>query len=540
MKEAYHFLSGNVPGGIGLYALVVAAVFLTLFAISRRNTLFTPRHFKIWFAAAWGLITAGYLFLWATDPPPHLLSRYSTLFYASDEADRWLACYFRDEVSANLEPFRSANDYFYLQRWNYLAGADCAQPPLDRCEDIFRKLPLEKAAVGEIRRQNGQYLLSLSRRDFRSGQAMPLGEVAFSPDAPGEALPRALSLLRGDFPLAGRGDRAGLPDKNLALAKDAFYRGDYETGLERCRRALQDHPENEEIRQWYYYLRVRQARQLKLNTPPGASSGAEPPPWKAMALEARAYLVQRFKENYEAGIDDPMLSNMVAESFIIDELYGDAEEFLKIAFFENPFDIEVLENWTLLHNSRYKEMPFKSEEALLERILDICPLNTSALTRYVERLLAHVPVKGVPAAKIRERIDRALAFNPASAEALILSGSYYTTTFQFQEALEAFFKADSLQPGRAIIQYNIGVTYFKLKDLDNAERYFGRAIEISDYLDAHLYLGVIYQERGEYEKALERFRYRVARKQGDDDYYAVQAMKGIRECLEALKIPLPQ
>lgn len=540
MKEAYHFLSGNVPGGIGLYVLVVAAVFLTLFAISRRNTLFTPRHFKIWFAAAWGVITLGYLFLWAADPPPHLLSRYSTFFYANHEADRWLAYYFRDEVSGNLKPFRSPGDYFYPQRWNYLAGADCAQPPLNRCEEIYRRLPVEKAALGEIRRQNGQYILSLSKRDFRTGQAMPLGEVAFSADSPGEALPRALSLLHGDFPLAGREDKAGLPDKNLVLAKDAFYRGDYEAGLERCRRALQDHPENEEVRQWYYYLRVRQARQMKLQAPPAASSETKTPPWKAMALEARAYLVQRFKENYEAGIDDPMLGNMVAESFIIDELYGDAEEFLKIAFFENPFDIEVLENWTLLHNSRFKGMPFKSEEALLERILDICPLNTSALTRYVERLLAHVPVKGVPAAKIRGRIDRALAFNPVSVEALTLSGTYYTTTFQFPEALAAFFKADSLQPGRAIIQYNIGVTYFKLQDFNNAERYFRKAIELTDYPDAHLYLGAIYKERGEYEKALERFRYRVARKQGDNDYYAVQAMKGIRECLEALKIPLPQ
>lgn len=540
MKEAYHFLSGNVPGGIGLYLLVVAAVFLTLFAISRKNNLFTPRHFKIWFVAAWGIITTGYLFLWSVDPPPHLLSRYSTLFYAGDEADRWLAYYFREEVSANLEPFRTANHYFYLQRWNYFAGVDCAQPPLDRCEDIFRKLPLEKAAVGEIRQQNGQYLLSLSRRDFRSGQVLPLGEVAFSPDLPGEALPRVLSLLRGDFPLARRGERAGLPDKNLVLAKDAFYRGDYQTGLEHCRRALQAHPENEEVWQWYYYLRIRQARQMKLQAPPAASTETQPAPWKNLVLEARAYLLQRFRENYDNNIEDSMLSNMVAESFIVEELYGDAEEFLKIAFFENPFDIEVLENWTLLHPSRFKEIPFKSPEALLERILDICPLNISALTRYVERLLAHVPIKAVPAGKIRSRIERALALNPGSVEALTLAGTYYTTTFQFQEALDAFFKADSLQPGRAIIQYNLGVTYFKLKDFHNAEHYFRKAIELTDYPDAHLYLGVIYQQHGEYEKALERFRYRVARKQGDDDYYAMQAMKGIRECLEALKIPIPQ
>ena len=52
-------------------------------------------------------------------------------------------------------------------------------------------------------------------------------------------------------------------------------------------------------------------------------------------------------------------------------------------------------------------------------------------------------------------------------------------------------------------------------------------------------IGVIYKNRGEYEKALKKFRYRVAHKKDDDDYYAVQAMKGIRECLKALDIPIP-
>ena len=65
-------------------------------------------------------------------------------------------------------------------------------------------------------------------------------------------------------------------------------------------------------------------------------------------------------------------------------------------------------------------------------------------------------------------------------------------------------------------------------------------MSLDNYLDAHLYLGVIFQERGQYEKALERFRYRVAHKTDEDDYYAQQAMKGIRECLDALKIPIPQ
>ena len=41
------------------------------------------------------------------------------------------------------------------------------------------------------------------------------------------------------------------------------------------------------------------------------------------------------------------------------------------------------------------------------------------------------------------------------------------------------------------------------------------------------------------KKALEQFRYRVAHKKGENDYYANEAMIGIRQCLAALKIPIP-
>ena len=60
------------------------------------------------------------------------------------------------------------------------------------------------------------------------------------------------------------------------------------------------------------------------------------------------------------------------------------------------------------------------------------------------------------------------------------------------------------------------------------------AIQYDNYLDAYLYLGSILKDEGNYRAALEKFRYRVAHKQGEDDFYAYQAMKGIQECLEAL------
>ena len=70
--------------------------------------------------------------------------------------------------------------------------------------------------------------------------------------------------------------------------------------------------------------------------------------------------------------------------------------------------------------------------------------------------------------------------------------------------------------------------------LAKAQVYFENAISYQNYLDAYLYLGAVLKEQGRYEEALAKFRYRVSNKTGDDDYYALQAMKGIQECLAAL------
>ncbi|MFQ5584708.1 MAG: tetratricopeptide repeat protein, partial [Calditrichia bacterium] len=92
----------------------------------------------------------------------------------------------------------------------------------------------------------------------------------------------------------------------------------------------------------------------------------------------------------------------------------------------------------------------------------------------------------------------------------------------------------------SLVQYNLGVIHYMDKNIRAAEKFFRRAIEIDDYLDAHLYLGAIYMERGDYETALKEFRYRVAHKKGDDDPYALEAMKGIRKCLEELNLMPPR
>jgi tetratricopeptide (TPR) repeat protein len=85
-----------------------------------------------------------------------------------------------------------------------------------------------------------------------------------------------------------------------------------------------------------------------------------------------------------------------------------------------------------------------------------------------------------------------------------------------------------MDPQSAENHYNLGICYFHKVEYDTAKKEFNRAIEISDYPDAYLYLGAMYRLEGDSEKALHYYRERIKRKQGDDDQYAKEAMRGIR------------
>ena len=144
MQHFYHYLSGNVVGGIGLYLFLVIIIFLVLFSISRRNDLFTPRHFRIWFVAIWGILTLGYAALWLRNPPPAAFDRYSTLITANRPADQWLALYLRDVLDGQIASHGDGTTYFFRQRWHYRGGVD---PDSDGGADamrVARKLPLNR------------------------------------------------------------------------------------------------------------------------------------------------------------------------------------------------------------------------------------------------------------------------------------------------------------------------------------------------------------------------------------------------------------
>lgn len=535
MKDFLAFLSGNVPGGITVYIFVLCVIFFVLFYLYKASELFTKSHFKKWFLGLWFLLTFGYIFLWLSNPSAVLLKRYS-IFITSDVQDEWLADFYRDELSASLKPFRSKDVYFFPQRWSYLAKVNLNEK---KFEDICRKVVIHQVVFGKIVKEENKQFLKLDLRKYPEGKSIKNLTVQINPQNPETNLTEIIDWMKTFFPVKKNYQFDGISDETFVKARDEFFRRNYKKSDELFKQILTRYPNNPVVKKWYYYNVIKISGMLRPDKEPNPFE-TQKMPWQNKLSEARNYLKNLVRENLEQKVQDDFLSNMLAESYIWEENFSDAEVFLKNAYVGNPFNIYVLENLTNLHPSRYQDLGFDNINAVYERIIDLCPIYADVLIKYADNLLKITPVHGVASNKAKNLIENFLAINPNSATSWLLLGEYYHASLNREKAFNAFFKADSLEPHNTLVQYNLGIMYYLEEDYDEAGKHFQKAIEFGNYLDAHLYLGSVYLKKEEYKKALEQFRYRVANKKGEDDQYAVEAMRGIRQCLAALNIPLPE
>ncbi|MBN1969428.1 MAG: hypothetical protein JXR48_13020 [Candidatus Delongbacteria bacterium] len=104
------------------------------------------------------------------------------------------------------------------------------------------------------------------------------------------------------------------------------------------------------------------------------------------------------------------------------------------------------------------------------------------------------------------------------------------------------YKVESIKFSRAALEidslnwlnwYQLGTNLY-LYNNEEAIRKFEKAIELGDSLESNIYLGKIYYENGDYNKALYYFRQRVAHSEGTG-FFRKEAAKGIRQCLAKIE-----
>lgn len=92
------------------------------------------------------------------------------------------------------------------------------------------------------------------------------------------------------------------------------------------------------------------------------------------------------------------------------------------------------------------------------------------------------------------------------ADASLKKGMALIQAGQYLGALKELLEADKNAPNDPVINYNLGVAYQGRGLRDMAMERFLKAIALKeDYSEAHNYLGVIYMDMGQWEKAIESF-----------------------------------
>lgn len=144
------------------------------------------------------------------------------------------------------------------------------------------------------------------------------------------------------------------------------------------------------------------------------------------------------------------------------------------------------------------------------------------------------------ALKILEKLNEE---NPTSKEVkrnlidtLFAYGGYLNDvyTLKYEKAKEIFERIINIEPDNYRAHYNLGIAFFNLENLKNAETSFKKALEIKpDYQYCFYNLGLVFEENSQFEEALES--YEKALEINPKFIYALTARSEVREKLDELK-----
>ena len=217
-----------------------------------------------------------------------------------------------------------------------------------------------------------------------------------------------------------------------------------------------------------------------------------------------------------------------------DEKFEDANTFLKKALAEDLYNSRIYYAISFLLSSRFKELGFDRRDQILEKALYLDPGYRNAVLElsqyYYDNSSGSPSSAGIT--KARTTIKRYLQIKPNDPLILSSLASILLKTKKLDEAMEIFKELKERFPNDSDTYYNVGTIYFYKKMKQEALSNFLQAIDIDQNLDAYLMAGFVYRQLGNNDSALYYYRERVKRKSGDDDIFAVEAMKGIRSILQ--------
>jgi len=520
MRAFLHFLSGEVPGGVLLLFFVVLVINLALYYLYNSSKLFTKEVYKRKAIRANIYIFGVYLVLWIFLEPPKLPERIIILPFQTEESvDYQLAEAVQRQLYGNL-----GEDYI-LHRWEWIYAT--ANKDSFSYQDYRTRLA-SKIGGASILGGNLTHTESGLKVDLIVYSGQSLDKISLDADNYWDAASKVIERLRRNVSIPGETtiQKEVMSDtylQDFCEAKITLLREDFERAI--AKYETPDSIQVELVTAAYLGKGI-----LELEERPDS-------PLEGDGMNrnfARLYnlIIPYSKE----GKDTADLNIILAKMYMHQGNYGMAEVCLERAVTQERYNSRIYYSMSFLHDSRYEELGFNNRAEILTLAVQLDPGYNSAVYELADELYTTGTAAPTNPNTIKsmEVLNDFLRLNPNSENILSLLGRILLQTKYTLEAMEIYQKLLLLDPQSAENHYNMGICYFHKRDYNSAKKEFNRALEINDYADAYLYLGAMSRLEGDPERALYYYRERIKRKQGDDDQYAKEAMRGIRLILNDL------
>ena len=516
MGDAVSFLSGQVPGGILLFLIILVIINLVFLFLKSSKLLSEKESTKkqLTFSAVFFIF---YIILWFVTQPPAPKMRIAVLPVPSENGKVQLkgnSFAFTDLFQRTA--FNNLNSKYLIHRWQHLfetAGSDSVQSYKywqAAAEKIKADILIELTADGgdavcivtsfyeennEVKRYDlegaAQYgpLLEKLNNEFDFFEEITRADVKPVPDY---CLGAEVQFLLGEYEAALN----LLKDKNDLPAR--FLRGKIYAG-----KGLQHKIDGEKA---------------LINAP---------------KIDEFDKARKIFADIIRAEEDTPETAYWLGRMALHIQDYNRAELYLKNALIGDRENSRIYYSLSFLLNRRLEELGFKSRTDILEKAVYYDPGYGKAVYQLADEYFlsgSGVP-SGIGAVMAKKVILNYLRIKDGDPNILSLLGSIYFKTSELDKAYKVFSGLLDRFPDDSNSHYNMGIVYYLQEDYPKALEFFLKAIEMDDNLDSYLYAGLVYQKMGDKESALKYYRQRVRKKTGGGDKYAREAMKGIRQIL---------
>ena len=513
MADLYDFLSGQVPGGIFLLVFLLLIVHL-LFIYLRKSELIsrkTSRRNRLYFTL---LLLFVYVLLWFDLQPPKPQQRIVVLptLSADGSLPKEGSVFAFAETLQRMAWQDSLKDRYFLHRWEWLLETVG--------KDSFAVVPFWRHVAENI---GASYLITSQRT--ANGFTAGVNDLS-KPDERGKKYHIArdddfsalIDQIQQDFHFFTKDQIPVVKiDEKYLEAKFYFYLKDYDRVLKILNPL--NTPEATVLKAAVY---VQKGLRRKVDRKKAEYLKIKIPEFE----QARRLLAPLLRQRK----DVKGLAYWLGRMAMHEGDFTRAEIYLKKALVDDPEDCRVHYALSFLLPVRLKELGYGSRIDILEKAVRLDPGYRDAVYDLANSyyLSGSGSETGPTTNRAIKTIERYLSINRKDTQINSLLGMLYIRIKRFNQAQHIFEQLLKQYPNDSNSYYNMGIVYFMKKEYRKALPYFLKAIEIDQNLDSYLYAGITYRLLGNNKMALKYYRERVRRKTGDDDYYALQAMKGIQ------------